>query len=86
MRKKASILCLACLLFSLSACGQTGGSDAAGPPQTDTGHRTYDWMTEDWHYNGDRRAGEIFYVDKYINGLEYQSGQEYDRRSDRYKC
>lgn len=86
MRKKASILCLACLLFSLSACGQTGGSDAAGPSQTDTGRRNYDWMTEDWRYNGDQRAGEIFYVDKYINGLEYQSGQEYDRRSDRYKC
>ncbi len=65
------------LLLSLTACGRSDVNKTTDSLQTDSDRNNRDWKTEAWVHGDGTYNGGIYYVEKYISGLEYQPEQEY---------
>ncbi len=84
MFKKRTYFFIPLLILALTACDQQDSGSFQDPVQPN--HSAYDWKTENWQYSDAMYAGETYYAEKYISGLEYQPKQAYDDRSSEYKC
>ena len=81
---------LLCILLCLTGCGDAGSAvdPAANPspdleseePEATVDRSGFDWRTSQWKRTNARGQGETFYVEQYVDHLQYDPDFAYERR------